>query len=924
MRKAFAQAILFLIAGFVYQPILLAQDSGPDKFSFEFSGVELFDALKTISNSTKANIIFDPAIFDDFNIYKRIRNKTVDEILSTVLNGSDLDYITLSSGTYIIIKSTKLSPEFGTFAGKIFDAQTGEALPGASVMLADASGGTSSNKNGYFSLGKLKTGTYDIIFSYTGYQPVKKTVKISPDEDQPKQVALQSKRIDISPIVISTHQPLMPINHDNELTGQIQTDWGAGSVSQDAIHALNLFSGVQYGLPITDIHLQGGQSSDHRIFLDGVPVYNPNSFGQLYSAFSPHALGRITVEKAGFGVQSGSHISGKINLSHDVNNRRGNQGILQADPVNSNARFTIGSDNSAFRLIGALRSSFWNLFQYPALSKTIQDWQFVDPLTFNILASANEQTPLFERASNQTNIRFHDLHLAGIYVIDDYRDLSFSIYQGNNFVETDLLATGIQFPENNRMFAAETYDSDNFISQIQYNWAATPRLDVSTKLNFSFNQLHHKFAMLDGDQISAITGNRTESTDEELQLLSGRNNESGSQTGRNEIRHLTLKTDLSYSFSPKISLKGGVKIDNVESFFDLEGLFFLPSVNDQNSFIYSSYIDSEWRLTQNFRITGGSRFTMFGSGKKVYTEPRAAIQYDRSNTSIGYWSLKLSGGVFRQFINRFDITNVGPSSLVPSFSIWSHTNTIEQPVSYNTSVDFLIEPDDGTSIRIEGYVKRQPSAYITSYRNLIVGGAGRTGIESFAELTDVNAYGGGFRYQKILMDMNLQLLLGYDFSISRINYESQFGRVLPAPWNEPHRIQARVLGSITPGLSVITKWQSIFGRTWGFRQAYYDFLVLHNFNSAGNRDFLTPENDRLKPFHQLDIGFIYQVPTGGMNAEIRLDLVNLLNLQNIIDQTLVPSREAEFSATEISEREFEIRDRSMPGFTPSVSVQIGF
>ncbi|MDZ7717226.1 MAG: TonB-dependent receptor [Balneolaceae bacterium] len=924
MTKACTFAIVFLMVGFFHQPNLNAQNSDSDRYTFEFSGIELFDALKTIANSTEADIVFDPAILEDFYIYERIKNKTIEQILTTVLNGSGLDYLVLSSGTYVIIRTTKRMPEYGTFAGKIFDAQTGEVLPGATVMLADASGGTSSNHNGYFSLGKLKTGTYDIIFSYTGYRPVKKSVTISSDEDPPEQIALRSKRVDISPIVVSAHQPLMPINHSNELTSQMQTDWEAGSLSNDAIRALNLFSGVQYGLPMTDVHLQGGQNSDHRMFLDGVPVYNPYSFGQLYSAFSPYALGRISVEKTGFGASSGSHIAGKINLTHDLSNRREEQGTIQADPVNTNARFTIGSENSAFRLMGALRLSFWNQFQFPALSNTIQEWDSVDPLTYNILVNANEDTPLFQSAANQTDIRYHDLHLAGTYEIDDYRDFSFSVYQGRNFVETDLLASGMQNPEQHRMFATDTYDWNNLISQIQYNWIATPRLDIQAKLSYSSNRLHHQYSMFDRDQIVAITGNSVGSPDEELRLLSERIDEAGSQTDRNEIRHLTLKSDLSYSFSPNFSLTGGIKMDKVESFFDLEGLFYLPSVNQQNSYIYSSYVDAEWRPAQNFRLTGGSRFTMFGSGGEIYTEPRAAIQYDRSNTSIGYWSLRLSGGVYRQFINRFDITNVGPSSLVPSFSIWSHNNAIQQPLSYNANVDLLVEPTDRTSFRVEGYVKKQPSAYITSYNNLILNNESeRTGFKSFAELTDMNIYGGGFRYHQALLNSDLQLLLGYDLSISRVNYKTQFGRVLPAPWNEPHRIQARVLGRLTPGLSVIAKWQSTFGRTWGFRQAYYDFLVLHNFNSAGSRDFLTPENDRLKPFHQLDLAFVYQVSAYGMNTEIRLDLINLLNRQNVIDQTLVPTR-PELSTSQISEREFEVRERTMPGFTPSISVQIGF
>jgi len=925
MRRVHVLTAMTILAVAIRSPCLLAQDIDTETYSFEFSGIELNEALKVIANSTEADIVFDPAITEELFVYERILNKAVDQVLSIILDGNDLDYIVLSSGTYVIIRKSKRAPEYATFAGKIRDNQTGEYLPGATIMLADTSGGTTSDQNGYFSLGKLKTGSYEIIFSYTGYQPVKKTVEITADADQPAEVTLQPKRVDFSPLVVYAHQPLIPITSSNKLSGRVQSDWSAGQVSHEAIRALSLFSGVQYGLPMADIHLQGGRSGDHRMFLDGVPVYNPYSFGQLYSAFSPYALGRISVTKSGFKASEGSYIAGKINLNHDVNYGKGERGILQADPVNANARFTTGSQNSAFRLMGAVRSSFWDWFQYPALSNTIQDWDSVDPLTYNILVAANGDIPVLESASNRADVRFHDIHLAGTYDINDYHEFSFSVYQGDNFVKTDLLTAGIMGTEKHRMFATDTYDWDNLISQVQYNWIASLRLDVQAKLSYSINRLHHQYAMFDAVRIAQITGDSVGSADEELRLLSDRINEAGKQTDRNNIRHITLSNDFQYSFNPRFSLSGGLQIDRLESFFDLKGLFYLPSVNDQSSFIYANYIDAEWGITPNLKFTGGSRFTIFSSGQKIYAEPRSTLQYDRSNTPIGYWSLKVSGGVYRQFINNFDITNVGPSSLVPSFSVWSHNDNIDQPLSYNASLDFLVEPAEGTTIRLEGYLKKQPSTYMTSYGNLLLDTeSDRTGFKSFAAPTDMYAYGGGIRYHQDLLQTDLQLLLGYDLSISRVNYDIQFGRILPAHWNEPHRIQARVLGRIFPGFSAVAKWQSILGRKWGFRKAYYDFLVPHNFNTAGNHDFLTPDNDRLGAYHQLDLAFIYQLSRNVLNAEIRLNFINLLDRGNTLDQYLVPDREATVSSNDISNREFTTRNRKMHGFTPSLSVKLGF
>lgn len=903
-------------------------DDTNNLYTFEFTGETLSWVLETIANETEADLVYDPAIIEGYSVYKRIRNQPVSNVLSEILEGTGLDYVILSSGTYVVVRAVRRPASYGTFAGKIYDIETGEPLPGATVMLANAGGGTSSNSSGYFNLGRLKSGTYQIIFSYVGYNPVSKTVTIPPENNIREQVGLHSQRIDINPIVVSAHQPFMPVQSDSEINTESRTEWDIGSRTPDIIRNLSLFSGIQYGLPMTDIHIQGGQRGDHRLFLDGVPVYNPYSFGRLYSAFSPYSIGRISVKKAGHDAGSGSYIAGKINLNHDLANNTGEHAMIQADPVNTNIRVNLGDQDNDFRLLAAFRSSFWGWFQDPALSGAIRDWDFVDPLTYNILINAEDDSPRFETATNQTDVQYHDIHTAGLYDIDDYQRISFSFYQGQNAVETDLLAADRFNPLDNRMFSRDTYNWRNLITQIQYDWLASPRTDLQVKASYSSNKMNHRYAMFDNREISEASNPGSEG--ELFQNLVSLIGNAPSQNDRNEIRHFIFNTDLDYTFSPRFSLSGGLQFDQVYSNFNLTGLFYLPTLNQQNTSLFSTWLHGQWNLGSHLRLSAGSRFTYFTDGGSFYPEPRASLQYDRNNSKIGYWSIKLSGGVYRQYINQFEITNVGPSSLVPDFTIWTHDNTLEQPLSYNSNLSFFIEPADGTSIRFEGFAKIQPSAYITSYSNLLLEqDLERTGLEAFAEVTDAQAFGGGFRFQQDFFRSNLQLLLGYDLSISEVNFESQFGRKLPAPWNEPHRLQGRILARATPELSFVAKWQGVFGRTWGFRQAYYNFLVPHNFTSVDGYNFLNPEDDRLFTFYQVDFAVIYQPKLGNLNTEVRLDLINILNRHNTIDWNLHPVHPSSgnINSGNINNegfQEFEIRERRMPGFNPSVSIKVGF
>jgi len=79
----------------------------------------------------------------------------------------------------IVIFSLKLSAQnLGTLKGKITEAKTGNALPGANVVVIGKNIGTAANLKGEYSL-KLAPGTYKIRASFVGYKPQFSSVKIT-------------------------------------------------------------------------------------------------------------------------------------------------------------------------------------------------------------------------------------------------------------------------------------------------------------------------------------------------------------------------------------------------------------------------------------------------------------------------------------------------------------------------------------------------------------------------------------------------------------------------------------------------------------------------------------------------------------------------------------------------------------------------
>jgi len=920
--------ILMKITGFFFvfiSAVLLAmpdlseaQKHGTEKYSFDFRGESLEQVLERITRAVEIDLVYDPQLIRGIHVYKRINNQLFPALLQEILRDAELDYITLSSGTYVIVKKVEQNPGFGTFSGRVVDSSTGDPLSGATVLLADVSGGTTTNSSGIFSLPKLISGTYNVIFSYVGYKPVQLSIDVNPGNHLKEQIQMNPKPVDISPVVVEAHRPLLPNQGGNDSHINPNTDWTPAGITRDPIRSLNLSPGIQYGLPMTDLHLQGGQQTEHRIMLDGVPVYNPHSFGRLFSSFSPFAIGSINLHKAGFDVDEGSQISGIVNLNHDLHFSGKNQGILQADPLSVNGRgdFYIPAGNSGVSLMTAARTNVWDVFKEPTLKNSLSEWNFIDPLITNQVFDLDGDAAAYRPARQQSDVQFFDYHLAAGYKISSYSTLSASLYLADNSVTTELLNEAS--PDTDVppfLYANDEYEWNNAAGQISWNGIISPRFDLSAKASFSASSFAHT-SRIETSQSPFIGSFDSFSTLGAIQEFRSARQLLPAQIDGNRIRHFTFQTDGSYSFSPHFQLNGGIQLERVTSNVDLDDRFFLPADTRQRSVILSSYLNGKQRLGDLWHATFGTRVTYLNNPSgNLYLEPRAAVQYDNPGTEAGYFTVRFTAGIFRQFINQHEITNAGPTAIVPSFTLWSHAGNTDIPKAYHFTGSFLLEPNEKTTFKFESFYKWQPKATITSYTNLNNGfQINRDEVTAFAETTDMRTFGAGVRMNRELAGSGISLMAGYDYSFSRVDFSTQFGKSIQAPWNEPHKAQLRSIFHLLPNFSVLGKWQGIWGRAWAFRQSYYNFLL---FQDIEGFSFTSPEDDKLKSFQQVDLSFIYRPSFWGTDIEFRVELINILNRQNTIDQSLLPVQNSEGE-------NFEIRERTLPGFYPSASVQFLF
>jgi hypothetical protein len=105
---------------------------------------------------------------------------------------------------FLLIVAQSLHAQQGSVHGKIRDAESGEALVGASVLVVGVGVGASTDIDGKFIIRGLKESTIDLRISYVGYTPKTVTgIKVSVGESRKIDVALTPEVFSTDEVVIS-------------------------------------------------------------------------------------------------------------------------------------------------------------------------------------------------------------------------------------------------------------------------------------------------------------------------------------------------------------------------------------------------------------------------------------------------------------------------------------------------------------------------------------------------------------------------------------------------------------------------------------------------------------------------------------------------------------------------------------------------
>lgn len=210
--------------------------------------------------------------------------------------------------------------------GYVRDAQTGEALIGASIYNADQKNGAVANTYGYYSL-QVPERKVVLEFSFVGYEVQRMELILSKDTTINVALQIMDKLSEVQVLGTRPELELTKMSSIKITSATIRTIPALlGEV--DVMKAIQLLPGIQGGTEgSSGIYVRGGGPDQNLILLDGVPVYNAAHLFGFFSVFNNDAINSVEVIKGGFPARYGGRLSSVI----DINMKEGNMQNWQAE-----------------------------------------------------------------------------------------------------------------------------------------------------------------------------------------------------------------------------------------------------------------------------------------------------------------------------------------------------------------------------------------------------------------------------------------------------------------------------------------------------------------------------------------------------------------------------------------------------------------
>lgn len=525
----------------------------------------------------------------------------------------------LNTITITNIIAQKQTNEKITISGYIYDKDTKESLPEASVFLTNNKSGTSTNNYGYYSISLPKTDTIGLVFSYIGYQP--KAMKVHVENTLRLDILLPTASTDLKAVEITGNRKDDNINKAE--MGVIEVPMSSINTlpilggERDVLKVLQFLPGIQQGQEgTTGFFVRGGSADQNLILVDEATIYNPNHLFGLFSMFNANAIKSVTITKGGFPAQYGGRLSSVLDIRTKDGNKEnysieGGVGLLS---TNLTVQGPLEKGKSSFIISG--RRSYLDLITKPFLPNGI----------------------------NGINYYLYDFNAKLNYTLGDNDHLFLSYFTGKDKADYTG-ASSLNF----------LTEFGNTTGTVRWNHLFGSKLFSNT--SFIYNDYHLALSTTQGNYYSNLyTGIKDYTAKTDFTYLPGANHKVRAGVS------YTYHTVLPGAVSAKVPKKGK-QIDVIPD-----------SIPKTYSNELAFYINDELKVNDVVSLNYGLRLPVFSGSKKsyVFVEPRLTAKFSLNDVT----SIKASYTKMNQFVHL-----VPNSTASLPTDIWLTSNQTIKPQS---------------------------------------------------------------------------------------------------------------------------------------------------------------------------------------------------------------------------------------------------
>ena len=324
-----------IILGIFYRDVTGQQLSGQSEY------VSFRELAGRLEKRNSIRIFYKPEWFQGMKFHRSTMDLPLEEVLDRIRQRTRYTALLVDSVLVFIPETTQTKQndildsrrvvgdmnEYGryvkaTLSGRVTDGKTGGPLPGAVIYEKTLQKGSTTDRNGYFSM-TLPVGDHDLTLSYIGYEETMEKIRLV--SNGKVNFEIFEKPVHLDDVVISSKKAEHNVTGVQmstiRLTAKSIKELPVSLGEKDIIRSITLLPGVQTAGEFgAGFIVRGGNAGQNLILLEGMPLFNSSHVFGLTSTINADGVKDFTLMKAGIPAKYGERASSVMDIHMGTEN----------------------------------------------------------------------------------------------------------------------------------------------------------------------------------------------------------------------------------------------------------------------------------------------------------------------------------------------------------------------------------------------------------------------------------------------------------------------------------------------------------------------------------------------------------------------------------------------------------------------------